>query len=63
MHSIWAWRTGSAILGGGAGFAYYYYVGCLGGTCPISGNPWISTVYGGVLALLVLPLVRRKQTE
>ncbi len=36
--------------GAAGGFAYYYFVGCSGG-CPITGNPFISTAYGGVLGL------------
>jgi hypothetical protein len=36
-------------LGAVAGFAYYYFIGCNSGTCPITSNPWISTVYGSVV--------------
>ena len=41
------------ILGGIGGFAYYYYIGCYGGSCPISGNPYISTSYGMLIGLLM----------
>ena len=34
------------VLGGVAGFWYYRFVGCSTGTCPITSNPWISTLYG-----------------
>ena len=34
------------LLGGAAGFAYYYFIGCVGNTCPITSNPYISTGYG-----------------
>ena len=43
-----------AIFGGvGAllGFAYYYYIGCYSGSCPIGSNPYISTIYGGVMGI------------
>ncbi len=40
------------VLGGAAGYAYYRFVGCAGGTCPITSNPWISTGYGAVIGLL-----------
>ena len=41
-------------IGAIAGFAYYYYIGCKSGTCPITGNPYISTAYGaGIGALMV----------
>ncbi len=39
-------------VGGMLGFAYYYFIGCRTGSCPISGNPYISTVYGAVIGLI-----------
>ncbi len=36
-----------------AGFLYYRLVGCVSGACPITSNPYISTVYGGVLGTLI----------
>ncbi|WP_016777013.1 DUF6132 family protein [Anaerophaga thermohalophila] len=40
------------IIGGGLGYAYYYFIGCNGGTCPITSNPWNSTITGMVLGLI-----------
>ncbi len=40
-------------LGGAAGFAYYYFIGCASGTCPISSNPYISTVYGALVGAVL----------
>ncbi len=40
------------VIGATGGFLYYYYIGCASGHCPITGNPYISTVYGGVLGFL-----------
>ena len=34
------------VLGGAAGFAYYKFIGCSTGSCPLTSNPWISTLYG-----------------
>jgi Family of unknown function (DUF6132) len=42
----------SILLGALAGFAYYRFVGCRSGACPITGNPYISTLYGAVLGYL-----------
>ncbi len=41
-----------AVVGGGLGFAYYKFVGCSTGTCPLTSNPFISTLYGMVLGAL-----------
>ena len=41
------------ILGGLGGLAYYKFIGCRSGTCPITSNPYISTAYGAVIGYLV----------
>jgi hypothetical protein len=40
-------------IGGTAGYAYYYYIGCASGTCPISSNPYISVAYGALMGLVI----------
>ena len=40
------------ILGAAGGFLYYTYVGC-NGSCPISGDPYISTAYGAMIGGLL----------
>jgi len=44
-----------AYVGGGAalGFAYHKLIGCSSGACPITANPYISTLYGAVMGFLV----------
>ncbi len=37
------------VVGAVAGYAYYHFIGCATGTCPITGNPYVSTMYGGLM--------------
>lgn len=37
------------IIGGILGFAFYKFVGCRTGTCPITSNPFMSIIYGAVI--------------
>ena len=47
----------SAVIFALIGFAYYKFVGCSTGTCPITSNPLSSTLYGAVIGVLVAGLV------
>ena len=38
--------TIGVIVGAIAGYAYNHFYGCASGTCAITSNPYISTVYG-----------------
>lgn len=38
--------------GGILGFAYHKLVGCSTGACPITANPYISTLYGAFIGLI-----------
>ena len=54
------------LLGALAGFLYYRFVGCVSGTCAITGNPVLSTEYGAVFGYLIGVIVRpakRKKAE
>jgi xanthine/uracil permease len=51
------------IVGLIGGYLYYYFVGCNSGTCPITSNPWISTLYGGLMGYLLFDLFKKKNTE
>ncbi len=42
-----------AVLGGALGFGWYKLVGCSTGTCPLTSNPYASTIYGIILGALV----------
>lgn len=41
------------VIGAAAGYAYYRFIGCSSGACPLTGNPYISTIYGAVMGMLV----------
>lgn len=43
----------AALIGAAIGFGYYRLVGCSTGACPLTSNPWISMIYGGVMGALV----------
>jgi hypothetical protein len=47
-----------AAVGGGLGFAYYKFIGCSTGACPLTSNPWISSIYGALLGALIATSVR-----
>ncbi len=48
LHTV-AYAVGGAVLG----FGYHKLVGCRSGACPITANPYISTLYGALMGFLV----------
>jgi hypothetical protein len=40
--------------GGAVGYAIYRFVGCSTGTCPITGNPWMSVFFWAVIGALAV---------
>lgn len=61
--TVWHKRGIAAVIGGAGGYAYYYYIGCISGTCAITSNPYISTVYGMAMAALLINSPKKKETE
>ncbi len=51
------------IIGGSLGYALYRFVGCSTGTCPITSNPWISTIYGVILGVVIAMTGRHLKGE
>ena len=41
------------VVGAAAGYLYYYFVGCSGGTCTITSKPTNSTIYGAIMGGLL----------
>ena len=41
-----------ALVGGVLGYGVYRFIGCSTGACPITSNPWISTIFGVVIGAL-----------
>ena len=53
LRPLWQRRAAFGLLGAIGGFAYYHYIGCATGSCPITGNPYLSTVYGLLMGVLI----------
>jgi len=49
----WITAALATVAGGILGYAYYHFIGCTTGACPITSNPVASTAYGMILGLLV----------
>ncbi len=41
------------VIGALLGYAYYHFIGCQSGTCPITSNGYISTGYGAVIGFIL----------
>ena len=41
------------LIGGFLGFLYYKFIGCSSGACPITSNPWASTIYGVIIGIAI----------
>lgn len=57
--ATWLRRIVPVAVGAIGGYAYYYFIGCVSGTCPITSNPWMSTAYGAGMGFLLIP--KKKQ--
>jgi hypothetical protein len=51
------------LLGAGAGYAYYHFVGCASGTCSITSHPIHSTIYGAMMGGLLLTTFEKDQQK
>lgn len=51
------------IAGSIGGYAYYYYVGCTGDTCPITSKPLNTVIYGAVMGLLIFTSFQKDKKQ
>jgi len=49
-------------IGAVAGYAYYYFIGCNSGTCPITSNP-INTIFYGAMMGAILGFKDKTKTK
>lgn len=58
--NTWIKRTLFVAAGAGLGYAYYYFIGCVSGGCPITSNPYISTGYGALVGFVLFGAGRKR---
>ena len=58
----WLKLLGVAV-GTAGGYLYYYYVGCVSGTCPITSNPYRMMIYGAVMGYLFSEIISGNRTS
>lgn len=46
-------------IGALAGFLYWKFIGCSTGSCAITANPYMSTIYGALLGRLISSMFER----
>lgn len=49
------------LLGAVGGYLYYALVGCASGTCAITSNPIISTIYGAIMGGLLFNIFEKEE--
>ena len=49
---------GGAVMGALVSLAYYKFVGCRSGTCPITSDPYASVLFGVVMGGLLAVITR-----
>lgn len=51
------------VIGALGGYFYYSEVGCVTGTCAITSNPWMSTLWGAALGYLLFDMFSGKRVK
>ena len=48
------------VIGAVVGYLYYRFIGCSSGVCPITSNPWASTLYGAIMGFMIVSIGSKK---
>jgi hypothetical protein len=51
------------VVGAVGGYLYYYYVGCVSGSCAITSKPLNSTLYGAVMGFLLFSSFKKEKNK
>ena len=51
------------LAGAIAGYAYYHFIGCSGGTCPITSHPLNSSLYGAMMGGLLFTSFKKEKSN
>ncbi|MDO9512670.1 MAG: DUF6132 family protein [Bacteroidales bacterium] len=46
-----------------AGYFYYREIGCKGGSCPITSNPWLTILWGAIMGFLIGSMFNKKAND
>ncbi|MCS6988409.1 MAG: DUF6132 family protein [Chloroherpetonaceae bacterium] len=49
MNVNWLKLIAFVALGAAGGVAYYHFIGCVSGACPIASNPFASVAWGALM--------------
>jgi len=45
------------LIGAILGYSYYRFIGCSTGSCPITSNPYASSIYGAIIGFLISRII------
>ena len=51
------------MVGAMGGYAYYYFIGCSSGSCPLTSNPYISVIFGAIIGYLFLDMFKKTEKK
>jgi len=58
------WKTGLfALVGAILGFAYWRFIGCTSGTCPLTSDWHTTTLFGGLIGIFASPANRKSRLK